>query len=124
MINEQEYLTATSKREESQKIINKYHKEQSDEFEKRLDNNPIFKDEELLYSAYTLCPCGHGLAYPKNCNFNHYWDCSAILKGIADKNVKHTAQLPFAFYDIKSESEYRGTTRGIYIPKKEGEKIG
>lgn len=65
MINEQEYLTATSKREESQKIINKYHKEQSDEFEKRLDNNSIFKDEELVYSAYTLCPCGHRISISK-----------------------------------------------------------
>ncbi len=126
MISEHEYLTARNQKEEAQKIIDQYHKEQSDEFEKRLSNNPIFKNEELLYSAYTLCPCGHGLAYPKNCNFNHYWDCSAILKGIADKNVQHTAQLPFAFYDIKAESEHRGTTRGIYKPKKEkeGEKIG
>lgn len=85
--------------------------------------NPIFTDDELVYSANQLCPCGHGLAYPKDCGPSHYWDCSAILKGIADKSVQHTGQLPFAFYYIKVESERNGTTRGVFKPRGERQQI-
>ena len=118
MISKEQYkkLIALNKRVE--KKINEYHKQREEAFQKRLIENPIFTDDELFYSATALCPCGHGLAYPKDCGFQHYWDCSAILKGIADKNVEHTGQLPFSFYKVKGESEYNGTTRGVFRPKK------
>lgn len=70
--------------------------------------------DDLIFAAYTRCPCGHGMAYPKNCNPNHHWDCSAILLGTADKAVTHEAKLPFVFYEIKSElqpSAQGATTR-------------
>lgn len=75
---------------------------------------------KLTYAATTRCPCGAGLAYPTdgpgdpdsplNWPFNGYWDCSAILLGEAiesgqEKSVQHTAQLPFSFYEIKSENQ-------------------
>jgi hypothetical protein len=117
MITQEQYDQAIKKKEEAQEIINAFHKEKAIAFDQRMENNPIFTDDELTYSASSLCPCGYGLAYPKDCSMNHYWDCSAILKGIADVNVQHTGQLPFSFYDIKGESDYRGTTRGMFKPK-------
>jgi hypothetical protein len=117
MITEEQLKEAREGEKKAQEIIRQYFIERNEVFKKRLAENPIFTDEELRYSAVSLCPCGHGLAYPKDCNINHYWDCSAILKGIADKNVQHTAKLPFSFYNIKSENEQRGTTRGIFKPK-------
>jgi hypothetical protein len=58
------------------------------------------------------------MAYPKDGKYpdggpegpmrwphNGYWDCSAILLGTADPNVKHEARLPFAFYEIKGEGQ-------------------
>lgn len=67
--------------------------------------------KKLIYAAEARCPCGAGLAYSKGMD---HWDCSAILEGTADKNVQHTAQLPFVFYEIKSEhqpSAFGRTTR-------------
>lgn len=74
----------------------------------------------LTYAAYSRCPCGAGLAYNESCQldsvfkwpYSGYWDCSAILLGTADEGVKHTAKLPFAFYEIKSEDQpsARGAT--------------
>lgn len=70
---------------------------------------------DLAYAAYNRCECGAGLAHLIDVTKNsQYWDCSAILTGEADPKVKHTAQLPFAFYDIKMEgqpSAYGATTR-------------
>lgn len=65
--------------------------------------------KKLTYSAHSRCPCGSGLAYGKMTKSNNpvegYWDCAAILDGTADKNVQHTARLPFTFYEIKSENQ-------------------
>lgn len=59
---------------------------------------------KLVYAAHSCCPCGAGLAYERSSDpFRGYWDCSAILLGTARSDVKHTAQLPFVFYEIKSE---------------------
>lgn len=81
---------------------------------------------ELIYAAFSRCPCGAGMAYPKNGDypahanrgdagpfnwpFGGWWDCSAILLGEAVEkgqpgSVEHTAVLPFAFYEIKSENQ-------------------
>jgi hypothetical protein len=86
--------------------------------------NTLFTDDKLIYSAYARCPCGAGLAYPKDptvrqCRawnpdtpFLHWdhWDCSDILTGRAvpkgqERAKTHTGQLPFAFYEIKSENQ-------------------
>lgn len=117
MVSEEEYLQAVKQKEEAQAITQQYHKEQAEAFENRLKENPIFTDEELHYSAYQYCPCGHGLAYPKGCSPHHYWDCSGILKGIADPNVEHCGRFPFTFYNIKGESDRNGTTRGQFRPR-------
>lgn len=70
--------------------------------------------KKLTYASTARCPCGAGLAYgdltyDKDSTFrkpyNGYWDCSKILDGTADKSVKHTAKLPFTFYEIKSENQ-------------------
>lgn len=70
--------------------------------------------KKLTYAATKRCPCGAGLAYgdmtvekdsPYNYPYNGYWDCSAIIDGTADKDAKHTAKLPFQFYEIKSEDQ-------------------
>lgn len=68
------------------------------------------KDDELIYAAYTRCPCGAGMAYPKGIGGHGFWDCSAILKGTAipsgqPGSVKHEARLPFVFWSVKSEQQ-------------------
>lgn len=77
------------------------------------------KDKHLVYSAGARCKCGAGLAYRKNIGINGYWNCSAILKGMADISVEHTEKLPFVFYEVKSELQpNQPTTRPqSYAPK-------
>ncbi len=116
MITDEQAAAARKQRDEAEAVLQQYSKERIEQFENRLKTNPIFTDDELTYSREALCPCGHGLAYPKGCSPHHYWDCSAILKGVEDKSVKHTGQLPFAFYDVKSEQGTQ-TTRGVFRPK-------
>ncbi len=60
------------------------------------------EEKDLVYAAYARCPCGAGMAYASGLK---YWDCSEILLGRADVGQKHQAQLPFAFYEIKSENQ-------------------
>ena len=115
-ITEEQYEQACKQKQEAEIIIDRYFIEKRQRFKERMKTNPIFTDDELYYSRVDLCPCGHGLAYPKSCGPDHYWDCSAILKGIADKDVEHTGQLPFAYYEIKGELGNL-TTRGVYLPK-------
>lgn len=117
MITREQYEAAYEAKKQAEETINQFFKEKAERFNERMESNPIFSDEELVYSATSLCPCGHGLAYPKDCTPFHYWDCSAILRGTADESVTHEGRLPFTFYDIKSESAYRGTTRGVFKPK-------
>ena len=71
-------------------------------------------EKRMVYAAYDRCPCGAGLAYDPLFEdetsvfkgpLSGYWDCSAILLGTADQSVKHTAKLPFAFYNVKSEQQ-------------------
>jgi hypothetical protein len=72
------------------------------------------KAEDLVFSAYTRCPCGLGLAYVRGSGGFSYWDCSGILMGTADPKMKHTDKLPFTFYEVKSElqpSAQGATTR-------------
>lgn len=120
MITEDEYTAAIAAKNAAEATITQYHSEKVGAFEERLRTNPVFKDEELIYAAYILCPCGHGMAYPRGCGPLHYWDCSAILRGIADKEVEHAGQQPFTMTNIKSEqqaSAHGATTRGVFRPK-------
>lgn len=121
MITEEQYQEAVKQKEEAEKVIQQYHKENTMLVKERLENGPAFTDDELIYSAEHLCPCGHGLAYPRNCGAFHYWDCSAILKGIANEAVEHCAKFPFTTTKIKGESERNGTTRGVFKPQKKKE---
>lgn len=116
MITQEQLNLARQQQEEAEKIIIQYHLELLEAFQKRLEDNPIFTDDELIYSRESLCPCGHGLAYPKDCGPAHYWDCSAILKGIADPLAKHCGQMPFMYYEIKAELD-EATTRGVFKPQ-------
>jgi len=68
------------------------------------------KDKHLRYASTSRCLCGAGLAYPLNSGINGHWECSDILTGRAVPHGEsgwktHTAQLPFAFYEIKSEDQ-------------------
>ena len=124
MITKEQYYEAVKSNEEAEKIINQYLSEQRENFKNRLKDGSFFTDDELVYSAYNLCPCGYGIAYPKDCGPDHYWDCSAILKGIASPNVEHCGKLPFFMTKMKSENNVfpgnqKPTTRGIFKPKKE-----
>ncbi|MDO8610118.1 MAG: hypothetical protein Q7R95_06190 [bacterium] len=108
MITEQQYEEAVSKCDEYEKIIHAYNKQSIENFDARWKrfnkNNEFFRDEDLVYSAYTQCKkCGAGLAYPKDCDAHHQWTCSNVLKGIGtDKG--HDA-FSFIFYKIKSEQQ-------------------
>jgi hypothetical protein len=86
--------------------------------------------KKMTFAATSRCPCGAGLAYDSTCvqapfKGPSYWDCSAILLGTAIPSgepgaVQHTDQLPFSFYEIKSENQpsARGaTTRPTEEPK-------
>jgi len=102
------------------KEVSEARAERSQIVERRAETGGSFQPEELLYAAASRCPCGAGLAYPKEMGIHGWWDCSAILTRTADGLVEHTAKLPFAFYEIKSEdqpSSMGATTR----PKPSGE---
>lgn len=126
MITEADYQKALDDKELAQEVINAYHKLKSEAFQQRLLDNPIFTDDELVYSADVLCPCGHGIAYPKGCGSFHHWDCAGILKGIADKDAEHCGQQPFVMTDYKSELQTSAngrTTRGVFRPKPQPESV-
>lgn len=121
MITQEQYDRAVAAKGEAENTIHQFHQEKVAAEDQRIKSGKPFTDDELTYSADSLCPCGHGLAYPKNPGtLMMYWDCSAILKGIAEKSVQHTDRLPFALYDVKSEGQPSAggrTTRGVFKPK-------
>lgn len=81
---------------------------------RRADPTAAFREDELRFAAYDRCACGAGMAYPIGCSPHNAWHCSAILRGTASRDAVHSAPLPFAFYEIKSEdqpSAYGATTR-------------
>jgi hypothetical protein len=92
----------------------------------QLRATPIF--DRMIYAATSRCECGAGLAYdPASEGSGPFkgpseWECGDILRYATltpDEQVKvkaatHTAPLPFAFYEIKSEkqpSQNGATTR-------------
>ena len=94
-------------------------------FEAKLKGEAPWHDDDLLYSATSRCPCGAGLAYPKGIRDPfHYWDCADILtrRSVAGDGKKHTDQLPFNMWKVKSEgqgSAYGATTRPTPNPEPE-----
>ena len=89
--------------------------------------------DRMVWAAHSRCPCGAGLAYDPLASlegsvFNGplagYWDCSAIILGVQDNAVKHTAKLPFSFWSIKSAgqpSAQGATTKPAERPKPRAE---
>lgn len=105
-----EELLAEAKRHED--LASELKKQASELCRSELKAKPLAA--RLVYSAHARCPCGAGLAYDpvfedENSIYvgplSGYWDCSAILLGTADQEVQHTEQLPFSFWDIKSENQ-------------------
>lgn len=110
-VSREEYDQACNDIERARLIIAQYFKERQERFKQRMESPEPFTDEELIYAAEEYCPCGHGLAYPDGCGIDHYWDCSAILKGTADEEAEHTEKLLFSEHQILGESALAGTTR-------------
>lgn len=83
----------------------------------RVAKQKTFKDDELIYAAYTRCKCGAGMAYPEGISIHGAWRCSAQLKsGLngesiddttyrTEDGVEHTKDYPFMYYEIKSENQ-------------------
>jgi len=120
MITREQYDQAVAAHDAAEETMKAFHKQEAEAFEHRMATNPIFTEDELVFAAFNRCPCGYGLAYPKNCGMHHYWDCAGILLGKEDKTVTHTDQLPFSMYSVKSElqpSVQGQTTRGTVVPK-------
>ena len=75
--------------------------------------------DRIVYAARSRCACGAGMAYDPTAEdaepvfvdtyagywYAGYWDCSAIILGTQDDSLTHTAKLPFAFYNLKSEGQ-------------------
>ena len=116
MITKEQYDEATVQKAQAEGIISAFFKQKAESFDDRLKSGKPFTDYELIYAAVARCPCGHGLAYPKDCGGFHYWDCSAILKGIAKDETTHTDRLPFAFYEIKSDQQPSAMGASTRIP--------
>lgn len=112
-VSKEHYEQAVLDKTRAEQVINAYHAQKQDEFEKRWEDyeqgRRFFVDDELRYSAGAKCDtCGAGLAYPESCGMHHRWDCSRVLKGETkqeedDGKIHHS--YPFAFYEIKSEGQ-------------------
>ncbi len=94
--------------------LNALYAEESDQIKAKVERcrklQDSFQPEELIFSAHARCPCGAGLAYPKNIGIHGSWECSDILLGRAipankEGSKTHEGSLPFAFYEIKSEGQ-------------------
>jgi hypothetical protein len=76
-----------------------------------------FKEDELLFAAYTRCECGAGMAYPKNIVMHGAWYCSGILLGKVLPGSAHTAPMEFMFFEVKSEDQPSANGATTRIPK-------
>lgn len=94
--------------------LNEIYIQQSKETESKVKrcnaNMDKFQLDELIFSAYAICSCGAGLAYPKNSGMHGSWYCSDILLGRAvpasqEGSKVHDGAKPFAFWEIKSEEQ-------------------
>ena len=64
-ITKSQYEQAIRDKDDADYVIDAYLKQKLEDFDERLASGRPFTDDELVYVAYTLCPCGHGLAYPQ-----------------------------------------------------------
>lgn len=102
-------------------------------------NRPL--NDRLIYAAHLRCNCGAGMAYDPAGKGDptsplmlerrgpRQWECSDILRFKtypADrqrvvKAMTHTAPLPFAFYEVESETQPSagGATTRERIPQSE-----
>jgi hypothetical protein len=64
-----------------------------------------FSLDELTFAAHSKCACGAGYAYPNNIGAWGSWYCSAILLGRAERGSTHGGEMPFSFYEVKSENQ-------------------
>lgn len=91
--------------------------------QRALEAQPLV--ERLTFAAYERCACGAGMAYdpagkvrsPGDSPLRtpNAWECSTILRYYGGdlseedaeeaKAVTHSAALPFAFYEVKSENQ-------------------
>lgn len=106
-VTEEEYQKARKAKEEAEKVLEAFFKQEADDFDARWaayeSGEKFFTEEEIRYSAGARCEqCNAGLAYPLNCGGHHHWSCSAQLKGEI-KEKHHT--FAFAFWSIKSEDQ-------------------
>lgn len=97
----------------------------------RLAAKPVL--ERLIYAAYDRCHCGAGMAYDPTSRGDgpfkgpSKWECGDILRfnDLSEdrqaqvKAATHTGGLPFAFYEIKSETQ--PSAAGASTRPKEGE---
>lgn len=71
--------------------------------------DPRLTDDMLTYASHARCDCGAGLAYPNGIGIRGCWSCSDLLTGRKTRdwtlNEKHVPELPFMFYEIKSENQ-------------------
>jgi hypothetical protein len=89
-----------------------------------------FTENELIFSAFSRCECGAGLAYPKDIGPHGSWYCSDILLGRAlsenqPGSKTHSFPLSFMFYEVKSENQpsANGATTRPAIKRGKYEKI-
>lgn len=106
------YEELQSKAKEHESQASDLRKQARELYQSELKAKPLA--DRLVYAAYSRCPCGAGMAYDPCFEdeksvfvgaLSGYWDCSAILLNTANTDVKHTAQLPFAFYEVLSEDQ-------------------
>ncbi len=123
MITRAQYDAASESKKQAEEVMHAYHAQESNKADERIKTGVPFADDELIYAALTLCPCGHGLAYPKNPgSLKRQWECSAVLRNLSGVGPEHSPALPFSCYEIKSEqqpSANGATTRGVFKPKPE-----
>lgn len=93
------------KREELHKIYREEEKAVAERIKKANMGDGDFGPDELVYAAFDKCDCGAGMAYPHKIGIHGAWYCSYILRGIAQKEVRHTSPLPFSMYELKSENQ-------------------
>lgn len=95
------------------KELNKIWLKQAEDIENKIKRCLILKDkfelEDLRFARVSRCHCGAGMAYPKDAGPRSAWYCSAILTGTADVKVEHSPELPFTFYEVKSETKEQTT---------------
>lgn len=117
-MNEEEQLRAQiedlekqlkPKKERLQQISAQRGKAVQQRIEAALKGRGDFKLDELRFAAYERCSCGAGFAYPVDIDIRlpnrACWDCSAILRGLAEHGSSHSNSMPFAFYEVKSENQ-------------------